>query len=392
VENSSLLNPGDSPHRAQPAGVRRLNHVPLYLVGAVSAVVAVMIAMVAVDKNKPLSSGNTDHGGSSDVYAKQIAGDRGGYLPAMRTPTPAPVTSPVVTATPAASPDDTELKARRAAFYQALFATSAVADPLINQQATRRAERADPVTEADKVANLNAMSAQGPNFPTPAPAPLNPNALSTYNGTKDRWNLNTRLEKPPTPYILRTGWVIPALMLTAMESELPGTITAQVSQDVYDTPMGRYLLIPQGSRLVGEYANSIQYGQSRIFVVWQRIIYPDGSALDIGAFPGADAQGEAGFKDQVDAHYLRLFGSALLMSAITGGISLSQPNQNNESAPNAGSTLSAALGQQLGAATAALLERNLSIPPTLKIRQGFNFNVVVTKDLVFEKPYVVPNY
>src|SRR4029077_2312975 len=118
-------------------------------------------------------------------------------------------------------------------------------------------------------------------------------------------------------------------------------------------PLGRYLLIPQGSRLVGEYANSIQYGQSRIFVAWERIIYPNGDALDIGAMPGADGQGEAGFHDQVNNHYLRIFGSALLMSAITGGIGLSQPNNNDNtsSSLNAENVLSAALGQQLGAAT-----------------------------------------
>ena len=151
-----------------------------------------------------------------------------------------------------------------------------------------------------------------------------PNNLGTYDGLRDRWKLNTRLEAPITPYILRTGFVIPALLLSAMESELPGTIIAQVSQDVYDTPTGNYLLIPQGSRLIGEYSNAIQYGQARIFVAWQRIIYPDGSALDIGAMPGADEQGEAGFNDQVNNHFVRLFGSALLMSAITAGVTYSQ--------------------------------------------------------------------
>jgi type IV secretion system protein VirB10 len=212
--------------------------------------------------------------------------------------------------------------------------------------------------------------------------------------------LNTRLEAPTTPYILRTGWVIPALLLTAMESELPGTITAQVSEDVYDSGTGNYLLIPQGSRLVGEYANAIQYGQSRIFVAWQRIVYPDNSALDIGAMPGADGEGASGFHDLVDNHFLRLFGSALLMSAITAGITYSQDqgqgynnnNFNGNQVPRAGDVLSAALGQQLGAATSALLEKNLSIPPTLKIRQGYGFHVVVVKDLVFDRPYVVPKY
>ena len=120
------------------------------------------------------------------------------------------------------------------------------------------------------------------------------------------------------------------------------------------------------------------------------------SGLDIGAMPGADAVGEAGFHDLVDNHFLRLFGSALLMSAITAGITYSQDqghnNNYNGSPPRAGDVLSAGLGQQLGAATSALLEKNLSIPPTLKIRQGYGFNVAVVKDLVFERPYVVPNY
>jgi len=278
-----------------------------------------------------------------------------------------------------------------------------VADPLVDRQTQQQVQNPNPMSEADAAKLVKAdpnnlggytaadINALGPNLATPTPTP-NPNSLSAFTGPRDRWTLNTRLEKPPTPYILRTGWVIPALLLTAMESELPGTITAQVSQDVYDTPSGRYLLIPQGSRLVGEYANSIQYGQSRIFVAWERIIYPNGDALDIGAMPGADAVGEAGFHDLVDNHFLRLFGSALLMSAISGATALSQPQQTFSNGPTLSSTLSEALGQQLGAATSSLLEKNLSIPPTLKIRQGYSFNIVVVKDLIFNGPYVVPNY
>jgi type IV secretion system protein VirB10 len=288
--------------------------------------------------------------------------------------TPIPISLAAVTPAPALNPaDNTELVARKKAFYEALYAQSAVDEPAPEPSPAPVQEPAPPPAT----------------LPTPemSPSPRNPNSLGIYTGTKDRWALNTQLEKPPTPYILRTGWVIPALLLSGMESELPGTIIAQVSQDVYDTPRGRYLLIPQGSRLVGEYANSIAYGQSRIFVAWERIIYPDGSALDIGAMPGVDAIGEAGFHDQVNNHYLRIFGSALLMSAITGGIAISQPNYNGNSAPNASSTLSSALGQQLGAATSTLLERNLSIPPTLTIRQGYAFNVVVVKDLTFERAY-----
>jgi type IV secretory pathway VirB10-like protein len=165
-----------------------------------------------------------------------------------------------------------------------------------------------------------------------------------------------------------------------------------VSQDIYDSPSGKYLLIPKGTRIFGAYSDAISFGQSRIFVAWQRLIFPNGNTFDIGAFPGADGQGEAGFHDQVNSHLLTIFGSAILMSAISGATALSQPQQTFSQAPNLESTLSAALGQQLGAATTSLLEKNLSVPPTLKIRQGYAFNVIAVKDLVFDRPYVVPNY
>lgn len=377
------LDPNEAPH-VLVHGVRRLNHVPLLMICGVLIIVGGLIVMVAIDKNGTHSRVTADHGGPTDGIAQQIAGDHTGYTKAFHPPTPLPIETIVA---PTSSPPDTgEVEARKKAFYQALFSSSTVEQPIVIQKPDAiHVEKADPVVEAPNVIIPPNMYA-GP-VPTPEP-----NKLSTYDGNKDRWKINTRLEPPPSKFTLRTGWVIPALMLSAMESELPGTITAQVSQDVFDTPTGKYLLIPQGSRIVGEYANTIAYGQSRIFVAWQRIIYPNGDALDIGAMPGVDGQGEAGFHDKVNNHFLTIFGSALLMSAITGGISLSQPQNNFSQAPNAGSTLSQALGQQLGAATSSLLEKNLSVPPTLQVRQGYAFNIVVVKDLVFEKPYVVPNY
>jgi len=330
-----------------------------------------------------------DHGGSASDFAASVVGDRVGYVQPQQlaTPTPAPTPAPVIQPTP-----DPESNARQKAFYEALFATSAVADPNLAQANTQQQTAVSPEA-AGRAIPLGTPAEIG--LPGVAPTPRDPNNLGTYNGAKDRWTLNSRPEPPISPYVLQTGSVIPALLISAMESELPGTIIAQVSQDVYDTPTGNYLLIPQGSKLIGEYSNMIQYGQARIFVAWQRIVFPNGWTLDIGAMPGADRQGEAGFRDQVDNHFIRLFGSALLMSAISGGIALSQ-NQGQGygayEAPNAGSVLSAALGQQLGAATSALLQKNLSIPPTLKIRQGFRFNIIAVKDLVFDRPYVVPDY
>ncbi|MFJ4345052.1 TrbI/VirB10 family protein [Pseudomonas sp. NPDC089401] len=208
-------------------------------------------------------------------------------------------------------------------------------------------------------------------------------------GETDRWQLNAKVQAPRSPYELRAGFVIPAVLVSGINSDLPGQIMAQVSQGVYDTATGKHLLVPQGSRLVGSYSSDVAYGQSRVLVAWQRIVFPDGKAMDIGAMPGADSAGYSGFNDQTNNHYVRVFGSALLMSGIVAGISLSQ--DRNSSGDNdrqtASSAMSEALGQQLGQVTAQMIAKNLNIAPTLEIRPGYRFNVMVTKDMTFSKPY-----
>jgi type IV secretion system protein VirB10 len=416
--NGDLLRAGRSPQTLARTGVRRLNHIPLLICGAIAVVVAVLIAWTAAERGKAVAVKTEDHGGSARDFAMAVAGDKAGYIPpayAAPSPTPALPALNAPEALPAATPaPNEEAEARKKAFFQALFATSAIIDPVLqqvsnaHQQAISAADaakavRADPnnlggstpgdIADYQRQA-LAAERLLGVNGGQP-PGPADPNSLATYSGYRDRWKLNTHLEAPTTPYILRIGAVIPGLLLSAMDAELPGTIIAQVSQDVYDTPTGNYLLIPQGSRLVGEYSNAIQYGQARIFVAWQRIIYPDGSALDIGAMPGADQQGEAGFNDQVNNHFIRIFGSALLMSAITAATNWATNHNQagfNSNGYSASSALSEAVGQQLGQATAHLLKKNLSIAPTLTIRPGYRFNIVVTKDLEFQAPYVVGNY
>lgn len=218
---------------------------------------------------------------------------------------------------------------------------------------------------------------------------------SQANGsTGDRWRLDSPLQAPRSPYELRAGFVIPATLISGINSDLPGQIVAQVSQDVYDTATGKYKLVPQGSRLVGAYSSSVAYGQSRVLVAWQRIVFPDGKALDLGSMPGADGAGYAGFKDDVNNHYVRIFGSALLLSGVVASAAYSQNRNpsNTPTAPTAGSALSEALGQQLGQATAQMISKNLNIAPTLEIRPGFRFNVIVVKDLTFSKPYAAFDY
>ena len=217
---------------------------------------------------------------------------------------------------------------------------------------------------------------------------------------KDKWKNTAKVDVPKSPYLLRTGAVIPAILITGINSDLKGFIEAQVSENVYDTATGKFLLIPQGSRLFGAYNNGIVFGQRRVLVAWNRITFPDGKTLDIGSMSGTDFAGYSGFKDKVDNHFLRLFGSALLMSAITAGINLSQQGfmgtgglygygggLGHMYGMNSSSVLSQSLGQGMGEAMQQLFRRNLNIAPTLKVRPGYVLNVMVSKDLTFSKPY-----
>lgn len=194
------------------------------------------------------------------------------------------------------------------------------------------------------------------------------------------------------PLELKTGAVVPGVMLTGINSDLPGNMIAQVSQNVYDTATGKNLLIPQGARLYGIYDSRVVYGQQRVLIAWNRIIFPDGSSMSIGAMPGADMAGVAGFADEVNNHYLRIFGSAVLMSLVTGGMAYAMDSANNNVGSSGNGTsmqdeMTSALAAQLGQTTTTLLQKNLNIKPTLEVRPGYQFNIVVTKDLVFRQPY-----
>lgn len=196
------------------------------------------------------------------------------------------------------------------------------------------------------------------------------------------------------PLELKAGGVIPAALVTGINSELPGQISAQVTQNVYDTAWGRHLLIPQGAKLTGVYDARVVYGQKRVLIAWNRVVFPDGSAVTLEAMPGADVSGNAGFTDEVDNHYFRIFGSAVLMSMVTGGMAYTMDSlsgnsgsNNTNQAPTLQQEMGSALAAQMGQASLQLLQKNLNIAPTLEIRPGYAFNVVVTKDVVFERPY-----
>jgi type IV secretory pathway VirB10-like protein len=222
--------------------------------------------------------------------------------------------------------------------------------------------------------------------------PANPNA-NDQTGKKDFLAqpgssgsgdyLNAGIQHPKSPYEVIAGTVISATMIGGIDSDLPGEIIGQVRQNVYDTATGKYLLIPQGSRLVGVYSSAVTYGQTRVLVAWNRIIYPNGDSIDLGQMPGSDVAGYAGFNDEVNNHYLRIFGSAILASLFSAGAQLSQP-QNSNGNVNSSQILAASLGQQANTVGTMLISRGLDIQPTLKIRNGYLFNIMVTKDMVLQ--------
>jgi type IV secretory pathway VirB10-like protein len=201
--------------------------------------------------------------------------------------------------------------------------------------------------------------------------------------------LKNTLKNPVSPYELQAGTNIEGELITGINSDLPGQLTGQVKTNVYDTITGRYLLIPQGAKLIGLYDSKIVYGQERVLVVWKRIMFPNGQSINLEGMPGVDLSGYAGFHDKVDNHYVKIFGSVILMSALGAGAQLSQPQQSISpwAAPTVGQTLAQSLGTNISNVATTLTEKNTNIPPTLKIRQGYLFNITVTKDIVFSGPY-----
>ncbi|HDX6256507.1 TPA: conjugal transfer protein TrbI [Campylobacter fetus subsp. venerealis] len=190
-------------------------------------------------------------------------------------------------------------------------------------------------------------------------------------------------QKPISAYEIKAGWNIPAVLITGVNSELPGQILAQITQNVYDTATGKYLLIPQGTKAVGDYSNNVIYGQSRLLVAWNKLIFPNGDTLNIQSMQGASMDGYTGFEDQVDNHYFRIFGSAFLLSSITAGIALSDNSQGNEIETARDKAIGQAI-QQMGQVASEMIRKNMNISPTLEIRPGYKFNIFVTKDIILE--------
>jgi type IV secretory pathway VirB10-like protein len=193
---------------------------------------------------------------------------------------------------------------------------------------------------------------------------------------------------PLSAFEIKAGWEIPAVMEQALNSDLPGEVKALVSSSVFDTATGQYLLIPQGSRVVGAYDSRIGYGQDGVQVVWNRIIFPDASSIELAGMSGTDSHGSAGLRDQVDHHYKRLIGFTALTSLFSAGFALSQRSRQSVLAyPNPGEIAGSAVGQEVSQLGSQITRRNLNVQPTIRIPVGYRFNVRVNRDILFEGPY-----
>jgi type IV secretion system protein TrbI len=205
---------------------------------------------------------------------------------------------------------------------------------------------------------------------------------------EDSEYLGRERESAPGKYEVKAGWLIPAVLEQQLDSDLPGLIRALVRENVYDTVTGKYVLIPAGSTLVGIYNSHVGYGQKALQAVWRRIIFPDGSSLSLGGFEGDGSEGAAGFRDQVDNHWGRIFSGALLTSLFAAGIEISQgQNSSVLTQPSYGQQIGQAVGQQVGQVGVEVTRRNLNIQPTIIVRPGYRFFVRVEKDLLFKGPY-----
>jgi type IV secretion system protein VirB10 len=220
-----------------------------------------------------------------------------------------------------------------------------------------------------------------------APQPATPSAqdrqLAFLNQTPDKRTLSPdRVAAPASKNVLQAGAVISAALITGIRSDLPGQITAQVTENIYDSPTGRILLIPQGTRVIGQYDNGVGFGQRRVLLVWNRLIFPNGRSIVLERQPGADAEGYAGLEDGVDYHWGELFKAAVLSTILSVGAEAGSSGQESDivRALRQGASDSVSqTGQQI-------VQRQLNIAPTLTIRPGFPVRVVVTRDLVLE-PY-----
>ena len=375
--------PPDLRLRGERPRVTRLSRKVLIALGGVSALAVAGALGYALQTRNKTQTGQELLSTQNRPSAEGLAGLPKDYtglprqVPPLGPPLPGDLGKPILnagaapnTAAPAAGPDPRAQRLAQeaeAARVSRLFAQT-------NQQ-----------PQQVGLAAANAVGGQGGPTPTPpadAGAAQNMQGRKTafLNASTDRRTVSDdRLQAKASPYVVQAGTVIPAALLTGIRSDLPGQITAQVTEAVYDTPTGHYLLIPQGAKLIGQYDSSVAFGQSRVLLVWTRLIMPDGASIALERQPGADAGGYAGLEDQVDYHWWALAKAAVLSTLLSVGAEAGTSNSEN----NLAQAIRMGASNSISQTGQQIVERQLNIQPTLTIRPGFPVRVIVTRDLVF---------
>jgi type IV secretion system protein VirB10 len=366
------------------------------LVGASIVVSGALIWGLSRDKPKPVGGGelySTEHKPLPDAIAalprdyaavpKPAVSAVPAGVPQLGPPLPGDLGRPMLSAgvTPPDPSHAADPAQQRSAQEQEAARTSRLFAPA-STTARAAAPTAPEVQPAD-----NSFTPAAHSDPQPLDADWGQNLqdrkLAFLNAAVDRKTVSPdRLAAPPSRYVVQAGAVIPAALITGIRSDLPGQVTAQVTEHVYDSPTGRYLLVPQGSKLIGVYDSQVAFGQDRILLVWTRLILPNGRSIVLERQPAADPQGFAGLEDEVDHHWSRLFMAAALSTLLGVGSELGASDTESElfrALRRGGSTSLNQTGQQV-------VRRNLNIQPTLTIRPGFPVRVIVNRDLVLA-PY-----
>ena len=371
--------------RADPPRVMRLSRRTLTVLGAVGGLGLGAILIVALQDSKPVD-------GPPELYSTERIQAAEGLsrlptdytrIPQLGPPLPGELGRPILSAqqrgqpvpavvtAPVVDPDEQRrLQELEAARISRLFAEAMTT---IDDQ---------PQTSS-AVAPL--QSGAGSFFPASATGAA-PDATDRREGFLEepvdrRTTAADRLVDPSSPYVVQAGAVVSAALVTGLRSDLPGQITAQVTSNVYDSPTGRFLLIPQGSRLIGAYDSRVAFGQSRVLLAWTRLILPNGHSIVLERQPGADQAGYAGLEDGVNNHWGRLFMAAGLATVLNIGVELGADDDDDIAR-----AIREGTQDTIGRAGDEIVRRQISIPPTLTIRPGFPVRVMVTRDLILE-PY-----
>ncbi len=216
------------------------------------------------------------------------------------------------------------------------------------------------------------------------------------NSNSDKLYSSSKIIKPKSKFELKAGSVIPCIGITEINSEISGNVICMVTDNVYDTATGQYILIPQGAKLFGKYDGNVAYGSNRLASAWTQLNYPNGDSIDLQGIPGTDLSGANGLSDQVDNHYWSMIGTSAVMGVITASMQYSQNNTNanvqsgggglgyTNPNPTVGQTLSGSLGQQLGQTGMAITNKQLNVAPTITIRKGMPYYVMPVQTIVLD--------